>query len=326
MIRHEEPPGPEVTVVIPTRNRWSLLRSALDAVRLQRDIAIEAIVVDDGSSDETPERLASIDDPRIRSIRRIGGRGVAAARNEGIVAARGTWIAFLDDDDIWSPAKLRSQVDAADARGAVFAYASVALLNERLHAFDVSEAPDPTLLEARLRSYCAIPAGASNVIARREVVQQIGGFDEHLHQLADWDLWIRLASEGSGAACPEVLVGYRHHAVQMLRVETEDVFLELDYLDRKHGWRPSRHTGDYQRRLFWRWAARGSLNAGRPLRAARLAAAGEWRHHERESSLSGTLSLARVSASYLGRAVRRRLLPRDEGTAAVTPEWVRLYA
>src|ERR687896_831399 len=114
-------PAPDVTVVIPTRSRWDLLSTAaLPSALAQEDVEIEVIVVDDGSSDTTPDALAELADPRVRVLRHQRARGVARARNAGIAAARGEWIAFLDDDDLWSPRKLRLQLErAADTKAHV---------------------------------------------------------------------------------------------------------------------------------------------------------------------------------------------------------------
>ena len=95
---------PEVSVVVPTRDRWELLSTcALPSATCQEGVAIEVIVVDDGSSDGTAAGLAALDDPRVLTVRHDRPRGVSAARNSGIRAARGTWLAFLDDDDLWAP-------------------------------------------------------------------------------------------------------------------------------------------------------------------------------------------------------------------------------
>src|SRR5213592_4830183 len=114
------PPGPEVSVVIPTHSRWDLLSTAaLPAALAQEAVVLEIVIVDDGSTDSTAERLAEITDTRVRVIRHERARGVAQARNAGIGAARGTWIALLDDDDLWAPDKLRTQLDTATSEGAV---------------------------------------------------------------------------------------------------------------------------------------------------------------------------------------------------------------
>ena len=105
---------PAVSVVIPTRDRWPLLATTLASALGQDGVALEVVVVDDGSATAAPV-VPPFDDPRVRIARNDRSLGVAGARNRGIEAARGEWIAFLDDDDVWAPAKLRRQLDAATA-------------------------------------------------------------------------------------------------------------------------------------------------------------------------------------------------------------------
>ena len=199
---------PEISVIIPTRDRWPLLSTTLRGALSQEGVEHEVIVVDDGSLDETPDRLAAVGDPRLRVLRHERSGGVSAARNLGIAQARGEWLAFLDDDDLWSPNKLAAQVAAARAGGATFAYAAAVVLDEQRRAIEVLPAPDPEGLIRRLLPGNAIPAGASNVLASAAAVSAAGGFDERLAHFADWDLWIALADGGRGAACPEVLMAY----------------------------------------------------------------------------------------------------------------------
>jgi glycosyltransferase involved in cell wall biosynthesis len=92
--------APDVSVVIPTRDRSRLLVLALRSALRQREVDLEVVVVDDGSGDDTPEVVAGLRDARVHLVRHPGPHGVSAARNSGIAAARGRWIAFLDDDDL----------------------------------------------------------------------------------------------------------------------------------------------------------------------------------------------------------------------------------
>jgi glycosyltransferase involved in cell wall biosynthesis len=311
---------PEVTVVIPTRDRWRFLRRALDVALRQEDVQAEVVVVDDGSTDETPRRLAELHDPRVRVVRVDDGRGVGAARNAGIAAASGEWIAFLDDDDIWSPRKLRTQLDALRTVGGGFAYTGAVLLDVSMSAVHVSPAPQPEGLPELTRAFNPIPAGSSNVLVHADLLRRVGLFDESLHQLADWELWIRLAGVGPAVACEETLVGYVQHAEQMLLTDTKNVFDELHYLDRKHGGPPTSAKGGANRRLFWRWAARGDLQAGRNARAATLVLRGEWLHHGRGNPLAGALVLAWRALRRIGRTRQTpgRVPPR-------APGWVEDY-
>ena len=102
-----------VSVVVPTRNRRTLLSKALRSVLRQQGVELEAIVVDEASTDDTVDEVTALGDPRVRLIRHDTPRGVSAARTEGAATARCDWLAFLDDDDLWAPDKLASQIQAA---------------------------------------------------------------------------------------------------------------------------------------------------------------------------------------------------------------------
>ena len=103
----ETSPGPRVSVVIPTYNREHVLPRALASVLSQDFADLEVVIIDDGSRDETPARVAGIADPRVRYTRFDQNRGIGAARSAGVEASRGDLVAFLDSDDRWKPGKLR---------------------------------------------------------------------------------------------------------------------------------------------------------------------------------------------------------------------------
>jgi len=110
------------SVIIPTYNHGRFLREAIDSVRSQTVEDLEIIVIDDGSTDDTPQILASMDEPRL-SFHRTKNRGLSAARSEGLRRARGQFIAFLDADDRWRPEKLERQLAMMESEpdlGAVF--------------------------------------------------------------------------------------------------------------------------------------------------------------------------------------------------------------
>lgn len=263
--------SPEVSVVIPTRNRWQLLsRTALRSALAQEAVEHEVVVVDDGSTDETTERLAELAEPRLRVVRLEERRGVATARNAGIAVARGEWVAFLDDDDLWSPLKLRTQLDVASAAHAAFVYAGVVSVDEAGAVQYEFPLPDPAELPSRLLAASVLPAGCSNVLARADLVRALGGFDEQLFQLSDWDLWIRLAWAGSASVCEEVLVGYLEHSENMLLSDPRDVTPEFTYLETKHRALRKEHGIELDRRAFSHWVAWGHLRRKRRIGAARV--------------------------------------------------------
>src|ERR1700677_5167969 len=103
-------PMPEVTVVIPTHDRAETIMRAVGSVLSQTHSDFELLVIDDGSNDTTPALMAQVADPRLRLLQHTHNRGAAAARNTGIEAACGRFVAFLDSDDEWSPLKLELQL------------------------------------------------------------------------------------------------------------------------------------------------------------------------------------------------------------------------
>jgi glycosyltransferase involved in cell wall biosynthesis len=316
--------APEVSVVIPTRSRWHLLSAAaLPSALEQEDVDVEVIVVDDGSRDETPTRLAELGDPRVVVLRHEESRGVAVARNAGIRAARGRWVGFLDDDDLWAPRKLRAQVDSAEAANAVFAYSAGAGLDAS-HAFLFAvRQPDPEVVLRELLRWNVIWCGCSNVLARADVVARLGGFDEAFVQLADWDLWIRLALAGPAAATQDVLVGYVMHDESMLLTDRRDVFPEMDRLVAKHGDASRRYGIEPDRALFTRWVARGHRRAGRRTLAARTYLRGALRYRDLGALPRALLSFAPeriVDASrWLGGVERRSALRKER---VPEPDWI----
>jgi glycosyltransferase involved in cell wall biosynthesis len=207
----------QVTVVIPTRDRKGLLLRTLRSVLAQQGVEVTVVVVDDGSSDGTPAAIAALGDDRVRVIGNPG-RGVARARNTGLAAAETPWVAFLDDDDIWSPQKLRAQLDALAATpGAEWACTGAAGIDDRSRVIFWSAPPREPDLAAGLLSWNMIPASGSAVLASRGLADRLGGFDETLSHLADWDFCTRLALAAPAAAVSRPHVGYYIHGSGMSR-------------------------------------------------------------------------------------------------------------
>jgi peptidoglycan/xylan/chitin deacetylase (PgdA/CDA1 family) len=283
---------PAVSVVIPTRDRWPLLATTLASALGQDGVPLEVVVVDDGSATAAPV-ASPFDDPRVRIVRNDRSLGVAGARNRGIEAARGEWIAFLDDDDVWAPAKLRRQLDAAAAARASFAYAGVILVTADRGLVTIADPPAPDRLPQLLAAYNAIPAGASNVVVATGLAREVGGFDPSFGHLADWDLWVRLAAAAPAAACDEPLVGYRLHP-QSMRSTAGGAFAELARFDRMHG-RPG--PPPQGRIWFYRWLADGQVLAGRTLAPAVTSLRGALRCRSRADAIRAARILLRRGAA-----------------------------
>ena len=193
---------PTVSVIIPTYNRREQLAFALDSVISQTVKLHEIVVIDDGSTDNTPEMLQEFarlhPDMRLIVIRQKN-RGPAAARNAGIKAASGDLIAFLDDDDIWLPEKTERQLSvfSSDPQLDLLGCASnIVKLFDGLRLVQIKE------WAMLFRNWFATPT----VIVRRDVALSCGGFPEDLRHYEDYALWLKIAGRHKCAFLNEMLV------------------------------------------------------------------------------------------------------------------------
>jgi glycosyltransferase involved in cell wall biosynthesis len=205
---------PLVTAIIPVFDGEDFVADAIDSVLSQTYMLIECLVVDDGSTDRTPEVLASFGD-RIRVVRQDNA-GVAAARNHGAREASGSLIAFLDADDCWLPEKITKQVAAADHRKPGLTYCGLYVTDRDLTRLGIMEAPpvDVALRNTLLLEPPVISVAQTSLMPR-EVFETVGGFDESLSTSADTDLACRVATAFGVTAVHEPLVLYRQHDAQM---------------------------------------------------------------------------------------------------------------
>ena len=188
---------PLVSVIIPTFNRATLLRDAMASVVAQRYSPLEIIVADDGSTDDTPRIVEG--QPGVRHLHLEHCGLPARVRNRGADEARGTLLAFLDDDDTWEPDKLTRQVGALSAHpDAVGSYTDITILmtdGNRIPRVFRPHHPVSGDVWPQLLRQCLITS--STVLLRRDVFDRVGGFDETLDAVEDYDLWLRLAASGS---------------------------------------------------------------------------------------------------------------------------------
>jgi glycosyltransferase involved in cell wall biosynthesis len=192
---------PLVTVVTPAYNVAWCIRRAIDSVLAQDYRARELIVVNDGSTDDTAQVLASYGSAV--TVLHQENRGMSAARNAAIRAAAGAYIAFLDADDWWMPEKLSQQVALMQSRPDIGFCSTAARVEDpqgRLLNHWRCRAHRPEILETLFAENAAIAGGCSAVLVRRGLLEQTGLFDESLRGFEDPDLWIRLAAT-SGYAC-----------------------------------------------------------------------------------------------------------------------------
>jgi glycosyltransferase involved in cell wall biosynthesis len=315
--RRAETPAepPEITVIIPTKDRWPMLSRSLQSVLEQEDVALEVIVVDDGSSDATPARLEELDDPRLRVLRNASSRGVASARNLGLSHTRAEWIAFLDDDDLWAPRKLRSQLERAAASGAGFVYTGTVVIDDDTGPFQADPVEAEDLQQGLLQRN--VVGSPSTVLVRTDLVRDAGGFDERLSMLADWDLWIRLIIDGRAVAatCPEPLVAYVLHTQNMHRADVQSAIVEFRRLAAKHG----RNGLTFGSSPFFRWIATSHRRNGRRFRAALVYLEAAARYRQAGDLVRGLGILLGERAMALGRR------PPPPPAVPSEPPWIRRH-
>lgn len=194
-----------VSVIIPTYNRADLVQEAVASVLAQSFRDFEVLVVDDGSTDGTEAALAPYAS-RLRLLRRESRGGVSAARNTGIKAARGEWLAFLDSDDLWLPDKLSRQL-AYLAR-----HPELNLCQTEETWVRGGVRVNPPLSHRKVGGRIFFPSlerclvSPSAVILHRRLFEEHGGFDEDLPAAEDYDLWLRLAWRYEVGLLPEPLI------------------------------------------------------------------------------------------------------------------------
>ncbi len=182
---------PCVSVIIPTYNRYKILKEAIDSVLAQEYEDFELIVVDDGSTDDTSQLLKSYG-KQILAIQRKNG-GVSAARNTGIRASSGELIAFLDSDDLWMPGKLSVQTNFfhQHPQSLICQTEEIWVRNGiRVNPKRKHKKLSGMIFDSSL-ALCLVSPSA--VMIRRSLLDDVGLFDEHLPACEDYDLWLRIA-------------------------------------------------------------------------------------------------------------------------------------
>jgi glycosyltransferase involved in cell wall biosynthesis len=287
---------PEVSVIVPTRNRCLELGLAVRSALGQLGVQLEVVIVDDGSTDATGQLVSRISDPRVRYLRRTMSVGVSAARNAGIAEARGRWIAFLDDDDVWAPTKLARQIEVMAASGRTWSYAGDVVVDRALNILAGGPPPPPDVVVRSLERHNSVPAGASNIIVGADALATAGPFDPELSIHEDWDMWIRLARAGppDWVCSPLVAISFHDHNASR---DTAAMLRQLVVVAERYGIRVDR-----ARHL--RWAAWYALLEGRRADATGL--------YVRAVAAGDITSLGRAAVTVLSpRYPLTRVRPKD---------------
>jgi hypothetical protein len=210
------PDQPLVSIVLPVRNRPDQIRTAIASVQAQTFDGWELLVVDDGSTDSTPDVVATLaaGDPRIRLVR-IAASGASAARNAGLEAARGHFVAFLDSDNAWVPHFLAVTLAAMTADDLRAAYAVVEMrgaTSTRYLAHSGGRADLEVANHIDLNVF----------VADLALVRSVGGFDPTLRRMIDWDLVLKVAATDEPVLLPFVGVHYGDDSAQADRISVRE--------------------------------------------------------------------------------------------------------
>ena len=307
---------PRVTVLTTVYNGARYLGEAVESVRADGFSDYEHVIVDDGSADETPEiiaRAAALD-PRVVALRNETNRGIAAAANRGLAAARGEYVARLDADDVSLPGRLGREVALLDGRPDV---ALVSMNYESMTAegvvFDRSRRDYPTEVVEYLLNFSNPLGGHSQVMFRRGVVEELGGYDESCHAALDYDLWARIAGRGRIVVLPEVGMRYRVHHESLTACGRGRQFeAEMRVVGRMLSAYLGRELSDREVLALaqaWRWDAGGEEGVNPELADAVLREA--YAVFRRANGRHTRLIVRRHTAMQLTNAALRRLVRRD---------------
>jgi glycosyltransferase involved in cell wall biosynthesis len=207
--------APTVSVVLPTFNRLKYLRSAVGSVLAQTFQDWELILADDGSEEETLTYLSALGNhPRVKLLRLLHTGNPAAVRNAALRIAAGRYIAFLDSDDLWLPAKLDIQVAHHRSSRRQWSYSALTRIGKdgELMRDDIARrwVPHEGCIFEQLLTLEATVATPS-VLVDRSLLEQVGGFDEQQLYFEEYDLWLRLSLRSEVTVINEPLVLVRNH-------------------------------------------------------------------------------------------------------------------
>lgn len=200
--------NPTVSVVLPTYNRGDIIGNSIKSVLNQTFDDFELIIVDDASTDETDDVVGSFEDDRIEYLKHDKNEGAPAARNTGIEASRGDYVAFQDSDDEWLPSKLAKQMrvfqDSPAAVGVVYTGMRRVRNGESVYLpySGVEKAEGDIHRSLREQNFISTQASA----VRKKCFDRVGDFDEDAWPLSDWELWLRISEHFQFKLVGETLV------------------------------------------------------------------------------------------------------------------------
>lgn len=211
---------PKVSVIMPAYNAEKYIKEAMESILNQSFRDFEFIVLNDCSRDHTEAIIQSFPDSRIVYVKNDQNLGVAGTLNRGLALAKGEYIARMDADDISLQDRLEKQVQYLDA------HPKVAVLGTNVELFDENgvistgwSSTDPAQMKVDLLFSCGL--AHPSVMMRRNVIQELGGYDLAFEGLEDYQLWCRVAKHYDVTTLPDLLFRYRIHSAQVTKNPSE---------------------------------------------------------------------------------------------------------
>ena len=248
--------NPQISVIIPCYNSEKYIEDTIKSVLNQSYQSFEIIIVDDGSTDNTTAIIKKLEgkDSRIKFYEIMHSGRPSIPRNYGVKKSSGSFIAFLDSDDLWTREKLKYQSDyLADNKEIAFVYSmsytfgDVSLLSDR---YELLPLPFRAARDREGLIRIGNTITLSSVLIRRESFENVGGFDEDPEQkLEDFDLWLKLSETEKFHLIPRIHVYYRIHGSQFSS-DWEERDKRLKYLEEKRNIRLPVHK-NFRRKSFF---------------------------------------------------------------------------
>lgn len=226
-----------VSVIIPTFNRRELLESAIQSVLNQTYSNLEVLVIDDCSNDDTSNYINSIEDTRVQYYRNRKTLFAPQCRNVGILKAKGEFIAFLDDDDIWLPNKLEHQIPLFEDNSVGLVYSSISLFYEDYNiSYDTTPQKEGRIYKDMLiKNYIG---GTVSVVIRKKSLEALNTeemFDLNFPAREEYDLWIRLSKTCKVKYVSEPLVvAYYRNNISRISTNVNNYIQAIEILNNKY--------------------------------------------------------------------------------------------
>jgi len=245
--------SPLVSVIVPNYNYSHYLKDCLDSILNQSYLNIEVILVDDGSADDSVSIAESFGE-KVKVVVQ-NHQGVNVARNLGIKFATGTYIAFCDSDDVWTPEKIQLQVNFMESNQEFdLVYCGICVVDENLRFIknqDPIHSGDCSREFLKHPSQAIVLLGASTALIRRSLIDETGMFDETMRGPGeDWDFFRRIAEHSMIDYIPSYLVLYRQHRNSASRVPSQNYF-EGNRNAMRNLYQENRNVGLFDRRYSW---------------------------------------------------------------------------